>query len=303
VTDRYGVIGNPIEHSQSPFIHGAFAEQTDQALTYERFLASDVKAFEAFVDAFPATGGKGLNVTVPYKEVAFALAAQRTVRASIAGAVNTLWYGPDGALWGDNTDGVGLIRDLESNNGVSLPGARILLLGAGGAARGAAAALLMRGPARLSIANRTVARANDLARSLQALTSAASDPQSTSDVADQAIRAFPTWRSTLIEGLGFADLRTRVFDVIINATSMGLSGGAPAVPVTAMKPGGTCYDMIYGDGALPFLNWAEVAGATRRIDGLGMLVEQAASAFRIWRDAQPDTRPVIASLRRAMSER
>jgi shikimate dehydrogenase len=271
--DRYAVIGNPIAHSKSPLIHAAFARQTGQRMEYGRLLGS-LEDFAGDVRAFVADGGRGLNVTVPFKQQAWALLADRSPRAEAAGAVNTIIVLDDGRLRGDNTDGVGLVRDLADNQGLDFTGKRVLLLGAGGAARGVLGALLDAGPAALTIANRTAHKAVDLARS----------------AADERV-----------DGRGLDQLAGRTFDLIVNATSSGLHGGVPDLPGGLLAPGGWTYDMVYGDEPTPFCRWAEAQGAARALDGLGMLVEQAAESFFLWRGVRPETKSVIAGLRRGSS--
>lgn len=282
MTDRYCVFGNPIGHSKSPAIHAAFAAATGQDLTYEARLASIDAAdgFAAAVQAFVAEGGRGANVTVPFKEDAYRLAGapgnRLTPRAQLAGAVNTLAFGMDGVpVLGDNTDGVGLVRDLTDFLGVSLAGKRILLLGAGGAARGALGPLLDAGPAELAIANRTVAKAQTLVELV-----AASHPRAQ------------------VSACAFADLAGRRFDVVINATSASLQGEPVPLPAGLYAPGGVAYDMMYGADT-PFLAQARQLGAAICADGLGMLVEQAAEAFALWRGVRPDTAAVRRLLRPA----
>jgi shikimate dehydrogenase len=270
VTDRYAVIGNPVAHSQSPLIHAAFARQTGQDLVYGRMLGLP-EGFAVQVREFLAAGGKGLNVTVPFKEDAWRLADELSPRASLARAVNTLMPLATGRLRGDNTDGVGLVRDLEHNHGLRLAGRRILLLGAGGAARGAILPLLERQPAALWIANRTARKALDLAAEL-----AAQGP---------------------LHGLGLTDLAGEGFDLVINATAAGLAGQLPELPDALLNPGGTCYDMLYGDLPTAFVRWGREQGAARALDGWGMLVEQAAEAFFLWRGVRPDTTPLIGARR------
>lgn len=271
--DRYAVVGNPIAHSKSPWIHAAFARQTGQALTYEALLAP-LDDFAATVARFRAEGGRGLNVTVPFKLEAFALADRRTPRAEAAGAVNTLAFGTDGIL-GDNTDGAGLVRDLTVNAGLHLQGQRILLLGAGGAVRGALEPLLAERPASLIIANRTVEKAEMLAELFDDL-----GPVSAS---------------------GF-DWLCEPVDVIINATSASLSGDVPPIAGSLIAPGKTfCYDMMYAKEPTAFCRWATEHGAAVAMDGLGMLVEQAAEAFFLWRGVRPDSAPVLAELRRQLA--
>jgi shikimate dehydrogenase len=268
--DRYAVIGNPIAHSKSPLIHGAFARQTGQDLEYGRILG-DLGDFPGEVQRFFDTGGRGLNVTVPFKEQAWALASERSARAELAGAVNTLLPLPGGGLYGDNTDGAGLIADLAFNHGFDFGSQRVLLLGAGGASRGVLAPLLGTGVAGLVIANRTAAKARELA--------------------SRAASLGP------LRGCGLDELGSAVFDLIVNATSAGLAGELPAIPA-CLAPGGWTYDMLYGDEPTPFCRWGMAQGAVCALDGLGMLVEQAAESFLLWRGLRPQTRPVIEMLRR-----
>lgn len=264
--DRYVVIGNPVAHSKSPAIHAAFAADCGQAMTYDRLLAP-LDAFAQTAEAFFAAGGRGANITVPFKEEAFQLAQRLTDRARAAGAVNTLAVTAEGLL-GDNTDGVGLVRDLLRHG--PLRDRRILLLGAGGAARGVILPLLAEQPASLAVANRTASKAEALARQF-------TDPR--------------------IQAGGYAQLAGQCFDVIVNATSASLGGDLPPLPAGCFAEGGLAYDMMYGQGETPFLAFAREQGAVQRIDGLGMLVEQAAAAFELWRGVRPDTAPVLASLR------
>ena len=257
--DRYGVFGNPIGHSKSPQIHALFATQTGQALSYEPLLAP-LDDFPAFARDF-FRGGRGANVTVPFKEQAYRMADELTERARRAGAVNTLKKLEDGRLLGDNTDGAGLVADL-LNAGVTLSGRRILLLGAGGAVRGVLEPLLAHRPAALVIANRTASRAEQLVQE-------------------------------------FAELAEPV-DLIVNGTSASLGGELPPLADSLIVAGRTfCYDMMYSAEPTPFCRWAAALGATTR-DGLGMLVEQAAEAFELWRGVRPDTAPVLAELRRQL---
>lgn len=269
VTDSYAVIGNPIQHSRSPEIHHLFAQQTGQDIAYERLLGEPGR-FEQDVSAFLSQGGKGLNVTVPFKEDAWRLADELGDSAQSAQAVNTLILLPDGRLRGENTDGIGLLRDLSLNNGVELKGIHILLLGAGGASRGVVRPLLNSKPAGLTIANRTAAKAKTLAQQL-----AGQDP---------------------VEGCGLDQLEGKRFELIINATSAGLGGAVPEVPDGIITPGGCCYDMMYGSKPTAFVIWGKAQGAAKALDGLGMLVEQAAESFYFWRGVRPDTQPVIRSL-------
>ncbi len=267
--DRYAVIGNPIAHSKSPLIHGAFARQTGQDLEYGRILG-ELGDFAGGVGRFFDAGGRGLNVTVPFKEQAWALASERSARAEAAGAVNTLLPLPGGGLFGDNTDGVGLIADLAVNHGFDFSGKQVLLLGAGGASRGVLAPLLGTNVARLVIANRTASKARDLAARVVAL--------------------------GLVEGCGLDEIGPSVFDLVVNGTSAGLAGEVPEIPA-CLAPGGWTYDMLYADEPTPFCRWGRAQGAVRALDGLGMLVEQAAESFRLWRGVRPETRPVIDTLR------
>jgi shikimate dehydrogenase len=263
MADRYAVFGNPIAHSKSPRIHAEFARQTGQSLTYEA-IEAPLGGFAESVSAFRATGGCGCNVTVPFKEQAYALATTRSERAEAAGAVNTLRFDA-GEILGDNTDGAGLVADLTGNLGLDLAGLRILLLGAGGAARGVVLPLTERKPAQLFIANRTADKARDL-----------------------AVRF-------ACAGGGFEELAGRRFDLVVNATAASLAGDLPPLPTDVFAPGAMAYDMMYGRET-PFLSFARKRGA-RTADGLGMLVEQAAEAFYVWRGVRPDTAPVIKLLR------
>lgn len=274
--DRYAVFGNPIEHSKSPFIHARFAEQTGQQLIYtaERV---DIGDFEHAVARFAENNGKGLNITVPFKREAWQLVDTRSERAARAGAVNTIKI-EDSKLYGDNTDGIGLVNDLVRNNNVVLINKRILLMGAGGAARGVLAPLLEQDPALLLIANRTESRARDLAKEF-------------SDLGH-------------VQGCGFDEtLTTHQFDVLINATAASLQGELPPLPEGIIADRGTCYDMMYGAEPTPFMQWAERQGATTILDGLGMLVEQAAESFTLWRGVRPETLAVIELLRQEMQTR
>ncbi|TVP58035.1 MAG: shikimate dehydrogenase [Halomonadaceae bacterium] len=267
--DRYAVVGNPISHSKSPLIHQAFARQTGEQLTYER-LEGPLEGFADWVTAFFDQGGAGLNVTVPFKQQAWELAQVHSERAATAAAVNTLYRDQNGRLVGDNTDGAGLVRDLTHNHGVSLAGARILLLGAGGAVRGVLTPLLAQAPASLTIANRTPAKAEALC----------------SEFAGKV----PLHHRSFAELVG-------PFDLIINGTSASLQGDLPPLPEGLLAPGASAYDMMYSQNITPFNQWAKAQGAAKTLDGLGMLVEQAAESFRLWRGRLPDTAPVIARLR------
>ncbi|MDA8095850.1 MAG: shikimate dehydrogenase [Betaproteobacteria bacterium] len=273
MTDHYGVIGHPISHSQSPRIHTEFARQTGQDLDYVALDAPPDGFVPAVLD-FRAHGGRGLNVTVPFKAEAYRLCATLTERAQAAGAVNTLSLDAEG-IAGDNTDGAGLVRDLQHNLGFPLAGKRICLLGAGGAARGVLKPLLLEAPSRLLLVNRTPAKA----RALQA---EAGHPQT-------------------LEAGGFDDLAGQDFDLVINATAASLQDELPPLPKDMFSQGAAAYDMMYGRET-PFLRFARAHGAGLAADGIGMLVEQAAESFFIWRRVRPATRELIRTLA-ARSER
>ncbi len=274
VPDEYGVMGNPIAHSKSPQIHAAFAKQTGQRMVYRAILV-DPGGLAQAIGNFQASGGKGLNITVPFKQDAYRLADELSPRARLAGAVNTLMLRPDGSFYGDNTDGVGLLRDLRENHHIELANKDVLLVGAGGAARGVIEPLLSAKPRRLVIANRTVDTALELAQMFAA--------------------------HGQVRGCGFAELAGQSFDLIINATSASLQGELPPLPEGMLKSDAACYDMMYAKERTPFLRWAQAQGAERLMDGLGMLVEQAAESFTLWRGVRPQTQAVIAHLRREMS--
>ena len=263
-------MGYPIAHSKSPFIHAAFAAQTGEQLSYEAICVEPGSFAEALA-AFREGGGRGLNVTLPFKEEAFALADVTSERAAQAGAANTLRFDASGKCEADNTDGVGLTRDLRENHGIEIRGRRVLLLGAGGAARGVLAPLLAARPQTLVIANRTHARAVDLAAGFSAV-----GP---------------------VSAVALDELAARKFDLIINATSASLQNQAPAIPITLVAQGGCCYDMMYAAEPTPFLRWARDSEAGCCLDGTGMLVEQAAESFYLWRGVRPRTRDVIAAVR------
>lgn len=271
-TDLYAVLGNPVAHSRSPAIHAAFAQQTGQALRYERRLCP-LDGFPAGVRQFAAEGGLGCNITVPFKFEAWTLAARRSERATLAGAANTLRFDDDGWL-ADNTDGVGLVRDIELNAGLPLEGRRVLLIGAGGAGAGVLGPLLAAQPAQLVLANRTRDRALALVERHAAW----------------AARHGARLQAGTLEAPGTA------FDVVINASASSLQGDASPVDAAVLAPGALAIDLMYGTAAAPFLAWADAARATAR-DGLGMLVEQAAEAFFIWRGVRPLTAPVLQMLR------
>lgn len=270
--DRYCVMGHPVDHSKSPWIHARFAALTGEAMEYGRRLVP-LDGFAAGVRAFQAEGGKGCNVTVPFKFEAASLAHRRSERAELAGACNTLRFDGD-AILGDNTDGIGLVTDLQHNAGVALAGRDLLLIGAGGAAAGVLGPLLQARPRRIVVANRTLAKAQALVASHAPLAVA-------SGVALQA------------SGL---DAIAGSFDVVVNATASSLAGDAVPVSPQVLRPGALAYDMMYGPAAEGFLAWARRHGAQGR-DGLGMLVEQAAEAFRIWRGVRPPAAQVLAELR------
>ncbi|MES9969324.1 MAG: shikimate dehydrogenase [Candidatus Thiodiazotropha sp.] len=268
--DKYAVIGNPIEHSKSPEIHRAFAEQTGEPVEYDRILGNR-EDFTGDVRRFAAAGGLGLNVTVPFKEQAWRLADELSPRAHTAGAVNTLSLLENNRILGDNTDGAGLVRDLTVNQGFRLQGKRLLMLGAGGAVRGVIRPLLEQQPKRIIIANRTASKAYSLANGAAVYGQVA--------------------------GCGLDELEGMQFDLIINGTAAGLAGEVPSIPDTVLAKGGWCYDMLYSNQATAFQEWGYQQRAARSLDGLGMLVEQAAESFRIWRGILPETPPVIAMMR------
>ena len=273
VTDHYAVIGNPVAHSKSPSIHAEFARQTGQDIAYGRILAP-LGGFSKAVEDFRAEGGNGLNVTVPFKLEAFELAQELSARASDAGAVNVLKF--EGAtIFGDNTDGVGLLRDIKGNLHFGVDGRALLLMGAGGAAQGVLGPLLDARPARLVVANRTLQRAERLVERFRAL----------GRVGDIALSAS-----------SYAALAGQRFDLVINATSASLADTVPELPEGIFACGSLAYDMMYGT-TTPFLTLALTQGAVRVADGIGMLVEQAAESFLIWRGVRPETRPVIEALK------
>jgi shikimate dehydrogenase len=273
--DRYAVAGNPVAHSRSPAIHAAFAAQTGQRLVYERLLCP-LDAFVPTVRAFAQAGAQGCNVTVPFKFEAFELAARRTARAELAQAANTLRFDTDaaGGWLADNTDGVGLVRDITVNAGVPLAGRRVLLLGAGGASAGVLGPLIEARPAEVVVANRSADKAEAL-------------------VARHA--AWARQHGVTLQARPLQDPGTG-YDVFINGTAASLSGSAVPVAASVLGQGALALDMMYGPAARPFLDWAQAHGATGR-DGLGMLAEQAATAFELWRGVRPDTVPVLAALR------
>lgn len=269
-TDQYGVAGHPVSHSWSPFIHGWFARDTGQDMAYRLYDFTPAELLDRAREFFHR-GGRGLNVTLPHKIAAVNVATELTTRAAHAGAVNTLTLQQDGTIIGDNTDGEGLVRDLSDNIGVMLRDSRVLLIGAGGAARGALARLLSLSPSELVIANRTPERAADLA----------------------AVYA----RLGPVQGVGLRYISGGAFDLIINTTSAGLTGEMAPLPAALIGPQTVCYDMSYSTSGTPFVRWAMTQGCTHVEQGWGMLVEQAAESFRIWRGVRPRTTQVLAALK------
>ena len=267
--DQYAVIGNPISHSKSPLIHEMFAKQTDQNLRYVALLG-EAGQLEKEVEKFKSENGKGMNVTVPFKQDAWALVEKRNKHAEKAGAVNTIIIQESGSLVGDNTDGIGLVSDLINNLSFDLKNKNILILGAGGAVRGVLGPILAQQPNSLVVANRTKSKADDLAELF-------------SDEGNISSEAF-----SRLEGMPF--------DLIINGTAASLSGDVPPIPESIVK-GTACYDMMYSAQDTAFMSWAKKCGATDVWDGLGMLVEQAAESFYLWRNVRPDTQVVISHLR------
>ena len=268
MTDKYAVIGNPIAHSKSPLIHKMFAEQTGHDISYEA-IEAPLDGFAATIDRLRAAGYKGCNVTVPFKFKAFKMCVMQTGRAREARAANTLLFQPDGEIWGDNTDGIGLLNDIEKNLGFKLMFKDALLLGAGGAAAGVIWPLFNAGVG-VVIANRTVEKAQDIAAEFEG--------------------------AGTVFAKRYDELAGRKFDLVINATSSSLSDALPPLPDGLFKPGALAYDMMYGRDT-PFLQFARAQGAALISDGLGMLVEQAAEAFFKWREVRPDTAPILAQLR------
>jgi shikimate dehydrogenase len=268
--DRYAVFGNPIKHSKSPQIHKLFAEQTGQSLSYTAELV-EVGQFDQAIKDFILHNGKGLNVTVPFKEDAWKCATQHSERALRAGAVNTLMVRQDGSLFGDTTDGIGLVRDLIQNHSIQIKDKDILLIGAGGAVRGVLEALLEQQPSSLLIANRTKQKAIQLAKDF-------------SDLGN-------------IKACGLDEINNASFDIVINGTSASLQGDLPPLPDSLFKENSCSYDMMYAAQATPFMEWSTNNAAAKVFDGLGMLVEQAAESFYIWRNVRPETKPVIQHIR------
>jgi len=268
-------MGNPIAHSKSPMIHALFAKQTGQKLEYGAILV-EIGRFNEAVREFQEQGGKGLNVTVPFKRDAWRLVDERSECAALAGAVNTIVFRADGSLYGDNTDGLGMLRDIKDNLGVTLTGKKVLVLGAGGAVRGVLGPLLQEQPAEVVIANRTTDRAQELA-----------------DAFEEYGR---------VDGCGFDDLDGSRYDIVINGTSASLKGEVPPLPEGILAKGAFCYDMMYGAEPTAFMLWADDEGCEQVADGLGMLVEQAAESFLLWRGVRPETAPVIKAVRTALNE-
>jgi len=270
MTDRYVVIGHPISHSKSPQIHKMFAAQTSQDLTYE---AQDIapESLDNDVRTFFSDGGRGMNITLPHKEQIPALVDAQSERAALAGAINTIAVQEDGGLFGDNTDGEGLVTDMVNNLNADLEDARILILGAGGATRGIIPDLLATNPQLLTIANRTVSKAKALEKHFAHLGN--------------------------IFGAGYDELGKQPYDIVIHATSAGLAGDLPPLPDGIIGAFTFCYDLSYADQDTPFVAWVKELGCTEAHDGLGMLVEQAAAAFNLWRGVRPETAPVIEAIR------
>jgi len=273
--DRYAVFGNPIKHSRSPQIHHRFAEQTRQPMLYTAELA-EIGRFEQAVKDFAENGGKGLNVTVPFKEDAWRCATQHSPRAQRAGAVNTLMMQADGRLFGDTTDGIGLVRDLRQNHKIEIKNKDILIIGAGGAVRGVLEALLEQQPASILVCNRTKQKALQLSEDF-------------SDLGN-------------ISGCGLDEVGQSSFDIIINGTSASLQGDLPPLPGSIFRDSSCSYDMMYSAQATPFMTWSTDNGAKQVFDGLGMLVEQAAESFYLWRGVRPETAPVIQSVRDSLNK-
>lgn len=276
--DRYAVMGNPVNHSKSPQIHSTFAQQTGQKIEYTA-IHVDAGGFAQAVSHFQGHGGKGLNVTVPFKLDAWKLADTLSERARRAGAVNTLILADDGSIQGDNTDGIGLVNDLISNLNWPVTQQRILILGAGGASRGVIGPILEQQPAALFIANRTASKAVELADFFSDIGAA---------------------NNTALAGGGYESLSGQQFDLVINATAASLQGEVPPLPDDLLPSCGYCYDMMYASQATAFMQWASQRGITHIADGLGMLVGQAAESFLIWRGVKPDVHSVIQKIRQSI---
>lgn len=274
MTDRYAVFGNPINHSKSPDIHKAFAVNTDQDLTYEAVCVPE-DSFSGYVADFLSGNGRGLNITIPFKQDAWELSEVRSPRAELAGAVNTLYKNDAGQLCGDNTDGIGMVRDIVRNHGGQIQNKRVLILGAGGAVRGVLQPVLEEKPSRLVIANRTASKAVELAELVN-------------DLGD-------------VSGYGYDTLPEECFDLVINGTAASLNGEVPPISATLLAEGAWCYDMMYSAEPTAFCQWASENGAEKVMDGLGMLVEQAAASFQIWRGVEPDSKAVINKIRNSLT--
>lgn len=268
--DQYAVVGNPVSHSKSPQIHAMFAEQTRQAMAYSA-IESPLDGFEKVVNDFFGQGGKGLNVTVPFKEQAWRMCQQLSDRARLAGAVNTLFQDRNGQLCGDNTDGYGLVSDLKAQE-ISLLGKNILIIGAGGAVKGVIQPILSEAPASLTVSNRTLSKAEEIV---------------------ETFKQMGSLKSLAFDGVN------KAYDLVINGTSASLGGQLPAVSSDIFSPQTVVYDMMYAKGDTVFNAWAKQCGAGVVLDGLGMLVEQAAEAFFLWRGVRPQTREVVQFLRAA----
>jgi shikimate dehydrogenase len=275
IIDRYAVFGNPIAHSKSPQIHTLFAEQTKQVIQYTAELAEPGQ-FDSTVKSFINNGGKGLNITVPFKKDAWRYATKLSERAQRAGAVNTLKVELDGSLFGDTTDGTGLVCDLVTNHHIQIKNKDVLIIGAGGAVRGVIEALLAEQPASLLITNRTKQKATQLAEVFSDL--------------------------GMITGCGLNEISERDFDIVINGTSTSLKGELPPLPSSIFRENSCSYDMMYAAQATPFMQWSHENGASQVFDGLGMLVEQAAEAFFIWRGVKPETETVIQTIRQQLTQ-
>jgi shikimate dehydrogenase len=272
MTDRYAVLGNPVAHSKSPRIHAQFAREAGQDLSYSTLLVAPGHFTQA-VSSFFTEGGKGLNITVPFKQEAWALAVDRSEPATLAGAVNTLFLDAGGRLQGHNTDGIGLVRDIKQNHAGKLAGKTVLILGAGGATRGILLPLLQENPAAICIANRTISKAMEL------------------------VTIFAGYGA--VHGCGMEQLAGQQFDWVINATAASLHGELPPLPPGLLNRGAWCYDLMYSKEPTVFCQWASQQGAQRSLDGLGMLVEQAAESFYLWRGVRPTTAAALAALRTA----
>lgn len=273
--DRYAVFGNPVAHSKSPQIHKLFAQQTDQSLIYTAELV-EIGQFDQAVKTFIKNNGKGLNITVPFKEDAWCCATQLSERARRAGAVNTLILRADGTLFGDTTDGTGLVRDLVQNHDIQLTNKDILIIGAGGAVRGVLESILEQKPASLVIANRTKQKALQLAEDFSELGN--------------------------VSGCGLDEINDSRFDIVINGTSASLKGDLPPLPDSIFREASCSYDMMYAAQPTPFMSWSKDNGAKNIFDGLGMLVEQAAESFYLWRGVKPETAPVIEHVRKLLEQ-